>query len=261
MINEDFLNKVLSYLTTVYNKCYYFCMLFKRKDNFAKKITCPRCGLRTYEGIDECPDCGLVFSRLNVATNKEAKAKKLRGDRDFILKTNKLPNDVSFIKLLLLCIFLGPFGAHAFYVGRYLRGSILLGDFCCFILIAIFNQSLSKIDGGNFLTVITILCGAVMLTWFWDILMIITKRFKVPIAIDVEGEIEKQKSEYLESLKEIEKQDENNTENVDNKHDDNNKQDENKTQEENKENNEEVKKEKQEKLSNEKQTKTRRKKK
>ena len=48
--------------------------------------------------------------------------------------------------------------------------------------------------------------------WFWDIFAIATKRFKVPVAIDVEGEILKQKQEYMDSLKEIETT-ENNDEN------------------------------------------------
>ena len=85
-------------------------MSFSR--NKQKTRVCPRCGIKVPEGIDTCPDCGLVFARLDVATNKEAKAKKKRGDREFIINSPKLPSDVSFVKLLLLCIFLGPVGAH-----------------------------------------------------------------------------------------------------------------------------------------------------
>lgn len=178
-------------------------MKFRRDREYAKKVTCPRCGLKSYEGIDECPDCGLVFSRLELATNKEAKAKKLRGDRDFIVNTTKIPSDVSYIKLLLLCIFLGPFGAHNFYVGKYLRGSVLLTDFFVVLMLVIFNQSLMTIHDGKFIGALSIVCGFIMMIWFWDLLMIITKKFKVPVAIDIEGELLKQKNEYMDSLKEL----------------------------------------------------------
>ena len=178
--------------------------LFRRKGDFSDFIVCPRCGIKSYRGIDSCPECGLVFSRLEVATNKEAKAKKLRGDRDFIINTTKLPNDVSFLKLLLFSIFLGPFGVHCFYVGRYLRGSIILSDFVAIVLAVVFNSYLVDIDDGKFIAAISVIMGLIMFTWFYDIIMIVIKKFKVPVAIDIEGEIQKQKSEYMESLKELE---------------------------------------------------------
>lgn len=165
----------------------------KIKQEYAKSKVCPRCGLRVMGEIDTCPDCGLVFSRLALATNKDAKRKKLRHDRDFIIMTNKLPQDVSFIKLLLMCIFLGVFGGHNFYVGRYLKGSILLGDFLVLTMFVIFNNSLVAIDGGGLLGFFSTVCGIVMLMWFWDLLMIITKRYKVPVAIDLEG-----KEDYMQ---------------------------------------------------------------
>ena len=156
-----------------------------------------------YEGAQECSDCGLIFSRLEIATNKEAKAKKLRNDREFIINTKTLPSDVSFIKLLLLSIFLGPFGAHCFYVGRYLRGSILLTDMIAIIMFVVFNSQLVPIWDGNLINALATISGAIMLIWFLDIFLIMTKRFKVPVAIDIEGQLLKEKREYINSLEEI----------------------------------------------------------
>ena len=191
-------------MTILANKCYYHVMgIFRKKSDFSDLITCPRCGMKSYHGVESCPDCGLVFSRLEVATNKEAKAKKLRGDRDFIINTSKLPSDVSFLKLLLFAIFLGPFGAHCFYVGRYLRGSVLLTDFVGMILTVIFNDKIAAVNDGKLLAIISVIMGLVMMTWFYDIFMISIKKFKVPVAIDIEGEIAQKKSEYLESLEEL----------------------------------------------------------
>lgn len=164
--------------------------------------TCPRCGLKMLKEIEVCPDCGLVFSRLQIASNKDAKRKKLRGDRDFIINTPSLPNDVSFIKLLLLCIFLGPMGAHNFYVGRYLKGSILLVDFILLVLMVIFNNELLQWGGEELVGTVSTICGLVLLMWFWDLLQIITKKFKVPVAIDIDYDIENSKNNDLTINKE-----------------------------------------------------------
>lgn len=151
-------------------------------------IICPRCGMKTLNGVEACPDCGLVFSRLKIATNKDAKKKILRGDKEFIIRTSKLPSDVSFIKLLLLTIFIGLLGGHCFYVGRYWRGGILLLNTIALILYVIFNESLVAIDGGNLIAALSTIGGIIMMLWLYDIVMVAMKKFKVPIAIDLESE-------------------------------------------------------------------------
>lgn len=150
-----------------------------------KKITCPRCGLKIYEGAYKCPDCGLIFSRLELATNKDAKTLIRKKEKDFVLKSSQLPEDVSFIKLLMLAIFLGPFGAHCFYVGRYWRASFLLIDMIAIFFLVLFNSYLIQVDEGALIGSLSTICGFIMLMWPWDILMIIFKKFKVPIAIDI----------------------------------------------------------------------------
>ena len=159
----------------------------KISTNYAKKFTCPRCGLRCYEGIETCPDCGLVFSRLEIATNKDAKQKMRRHDHDFIIMTSKLPSDVSRTKLILYTIFFGVFGGHCFYVGRYWRGATFLTTFIAMFLLVVFNSSLAVIGNGALLGVLSTILGLIMLMWPWDIFMVVLKKFKVPIAIDLES--------------------------------------------------------------------------
>ena len=159
----------------------------KISTNYAKKFTCPRCGLRCYEGIETCPDCGLVFSRLEIATNKDAKQKMRRHDHDFIIMTSKLPSDVSRTKLILYTIFFGVFGGHCFYVGRYWRGATFLTTFIAMFLMVVFNSSLAAIGNGALLGVLSTILGFIMLMWPWDIFMVVLKKFKVPIAIDLES--------------------------------------------------------------------------
>ena len=168
-----------------------------RTRNFERKKTCPRCEIKLPESVEVCPDCGLVFSRLDIATNKDAKRKKKRGDRSFILKTTKIPSDVSYVKLLLLTIFTGLFGGHCFYVGRYLRGSVLLANFLVVLCVAIFNAQLIAYSEVLVSTVCTIF-GFVMILLVWDIFMVALKKFKIPVAIDLQND------DYLKDTKQEE---------------------------------------------------------
>lgn len=161
-------------------------MQWKREHGKIK--ICPRCGLQYMEGLESCPDCGLIFSRLDIATNADAKKKIKRHDFDFIIKTNKLPSDVSFLKLLLYSICLGYLGGHCFYVGRYIRGSIILIDFLCIMCLTMFNNDIASVGNGALLGTLSTVCGLILLMWLWDIIMIATKRFKVPVAIDLVSE-------------------------------------------------------------------------
>lgn len=157
----------------------------KRESNFT---VCPRCGLKSLSITESCPECGLVFSRLKIATNKDAKRKIWRRDTDFIIKTNKLPSDINKYKLYALVLLTGLFGGHCFYVGRYWRGGLLLLNGLMLIMCAVFNQQLVAVDGGGLVAVLGTIGGIIMLIWMADIVWIFTKRFKVPIAIDLQSE-------------------------------------------------------------------------
>lgn len=150
-----------------------------------KMVLCPRCGLKSAEGTEKCPDCGLLFQRLDIATNKDAKRKLLRWDREFIIRTKKLPSDVSYMKLLLFTIFLGIFGGHCYYVGRYLRGIMFTVNFLFAILCVVLNNYFLTVWNGNFLPIAGAIIGFVEIFWIWDIISVALKKFKVPVAIDL----------------------------------------------------------------------------
>ena len=156
-----------------------------QRKNKPKLSKCPRCGLLSPSQTPECPDCGLIFERLNMATNKDAKKKKLRGDREFIINTKKLPNDVSYIKLLLMAIFFGIFGGHCYYVGRYLRGIVFTLNIVFAIFLVIFNGYFLSLWYGLFMEFAAPIVGIITFMWLWDIMMIALKKFKVPVAIDL----------------------------------------------------------------------------
>lgn len=148
-----------------------------------KKI-CPRCQLKVDSSCEECPDCGLMFSRLAIATNKDAKELKKRGERQFIVNTSTLPSDVNFVKLFCLTIFMGFVGGHCFYVGRYARGLILLLNFIMIVCLTIFNAQLIAFSEA----LVGALCtfaGFILFIWFYDIFMVALKKFKVPVGINL----------------------------------------------------------------------------
>jgi hypothetical protein len=160
----------------------------RRKKNPTK--ICPRCKIRLPEEVDTCPDCSLSFDRLSLATNKDAKRKIKRGERDYIIKTNKLPSDVKFHKLLLMSIFLGAFGGHCYYVGRYLRGVILTLNMALMLVCVIFNSSIVGVWNGVLIEILGIIVGIFLLVWMYDVWMVMMKRFKVPVAIDLKEDEE-----------------------------------------------------------------------
>ncbi len=160
----------------------------RRKKNPTK--ICPRCKIRLPEEVDTCPDCSLSFDRLSLATNKDAKRKIKRGERDYIIKTNKLPSDVKFHKLLLMAIFLGALGGHCYYVGRYLRGVILTLNMALMLVCVIFNSSIVGVWNGVLIEILGIIVGVFLLVWMYDIWMVMMKRFKVPVAIDLKEDEE-----------------------------------------------------------------------
>ena len=139
------------------------------------------------ESAPSCDDCGLRFDRLAIATNADAKRKKLRGDRSFIVNVKTLPSDVSYIKLLLMAVLLGVVGGHCYYVGRYLKGSMYSINFLALTLFVIFNDFFRNIWQGVFFDIVMPVCGLILLIWIFDIIAIATKKFKVPVAIDLEG--------------------------------------------------------------------------
>ena len=139
------------------------------------------------ESTLECADCGLKFDRLALATNGDAKRKKLRGDRSFIVSVKALPTDVTYWKLLLMSIFLGAVGGHCYYVGRYLKGAMYTVNFLALLFFVIFNNFFLALWNGMFFDIVMPICGFISLFWILDIFAIAFKRFRIPVAIDLEG--------------------------------------------------------------------------
>lgn len=148
---------------------------------------CPRCERKMPIATAKCPRCGLIFARLSKATNAAGKNAIKNKERNKVIYDSVLPKDVNKWKLFFMSLFLGFFGGHCFYIGKYWRGGFSM---IAFLLIAIapafpmswwYNYYLAGI-----ITVCILPAGANVLLWAVDTIMVLCNKYKVPISIDEE---------------------------------------------------------------------------
>lgn len=144
---------------------------------------CPRCGEKNYVANKKCENCGLVFSRLEFTSSAKAQEAILKGEKEKILKTSDFPRDLSRLKAILLCVFGGLLGLHNIYVKRYIKGF-----FCMFftLLTAILILVLdSSVQTQLYEVYLWIPGSMVFIFWFYDLAMLLLKKYKVPVALDM----------------------------------------------------------------------------
>lgn len=159
-----------------------------------KTKKCPRCGNECLLSQVECDECGLLFARVEIATNKDGKKRLRRGQKEQVIYVKKYPSDVKKWKMILLTVFLGLFGAHYFYVGKWKKGlCMLLYFFAVLFMGVIFNAYFLTIWSGQFFSIFGPLTGIYTLIWLFDIYRVSFNRFKMPVSIISEQE----EKEYL----------------------------------------------------------------
>ena len=140
---------------------------------------CPRCDNKCLLNTTKCDECGLIFSRLEFATNTAAKNMIKKGDRSYILYTSDLPKDLSYTKLLIYTLILGLFGAHYYYTGKYIKGILMSAMMAYAIVCLIFNSYLVE-----YLSILYLPIGIGVLAWIISCVYVICKKFKVPVFIE-----------------------------------------------------------------------------
>ena len=140
---------------------------------------CPRCDNKCLLNATKCDECGLIFSRLEFATNTAAKNMIKKGDRSYILYTSDLPKDLSYTKLLIYTLILGVFGAHYYYTGKYIKGILMSAMMAYAIVCLIFNSYLVE-----YLSILYLPIGIGVLAWIISCVYVICKKFKVPVFIE-----------------------------------------------------------------------------
>lgn len=148
---------------------------------------CPKC----YGAIDKrtkrCKECGFNMNSIKGATHKEVKQARKDGFGEDVIYTSDLPSDIKKKKLLLLCIFLGLFGAHSYYAGKKFKAiystvitTLMLG----FAVITFLYNSVANALGivGNWIwSSCTLLMGFNLVMFVSDLIKIISNKYKVSV--------------------------------------------------------------------------------
>lgn len=145
---------------------------------------CPRCGTKALINQHKCPECGLVFARLEMATNKAAAERYKKGERDKVVFVKSTPIDLKRWKLIVYATALGLFGAHYFYTRRWWWGIYFLFMFTVAAVCVIFNgYFMSTQWGTSLVSALGIFVGIYGVIWIFDIVKVCIGKFKIPVSI------------------------------------------------------------------------------
>ena len=159
--------------------CYYFGM---RKISTKR---CPRCDTKNEITNYRCSNCGLIFSRVENGSNKLAKGLLLAGKKDEVVMAKMFPKDVSKKKFLILSFFLGMFGAHNFYVGRYKKAVYQLICGMVAVICVLLGSVIPYYD--KIMSFISVPIGIDGIMWLWDFVEGVISKYRIPVAVDFVG--------------------------------------------------------------------------
>ena len=101
---------------------------------YTSLVRCPYCKNRIRKLQTTCSRCGLNKIQIAHASNKRAKEMIKAGERGKIVMMRRRPSDVKLSSMTWRLAVGGLFGLHNFYVGRRIRGWIVLGCMIAFII-------------------------------------------------------------------------------------------------------------------------------
>lgn len=161
-------------------------------------MRCPKCGARIPHESPICFKCGTKLKQIREASFLAVREAKRTYQPEKIVYSTVFPKDLSYKKTLLMGLFLGLFGGHYFYTQRYPMGffylicslffcicSIIPGAVCGFDVD--FTVAIPQVYNTPTLDAVFItscICGILIVSlWIRDIIMLIFKRFKVPVVL------------------------------------------------------------------------------
>lgn len=156
-------------------------------------MRCPICGAKLY-AKQICPYCKITDEQILNASNKKVKEYRKTGNTDMIHYTTVIPKDLSRLKIILYTIFLGLVGVNHYYVKRPIRGlfsSITAGG----VLLVSILPFMIDIASGTMMIVYGLMYEIFFagftfsfLMWFFDVLAVFFKTFKVPVVLGEKGQ-------------------------------------------------------------------------
>ena len=168
---------------------------------------CPRCNRKMNALSAKCDTCGLIFDRLNNATNRAGKKALSKGETNKVVYVKTPPRDVNKWILMVLDIFFGLIGVHYFKVGRIKMGILMAVSLFLFLLyniVTYFGLLPASILNNQFLGVILYFLqipeAFCAIIWFSSIFFIAFNNFKYPVSIDEEYVIETTNPEVAKEI-------------------------------------------------------------
>lgn len=163
----------------------------------AKKIKefkrCPRCDTKALIYQDKCNACGLIYSRLANASNKEAKKAIKAGQKNRVICDKTLPKDVNKWKLFFMSLFLGFFGGHFYYVGKYKTGIVFSVSVVLLMISSAIDVKLWY-QYAFWIWFLILPASGCFVYWAVTVVQILTNSFRVPIALKEDVVLDKNNS-------------------------------------------------------------------
>lgn len=158
-------------------------------------MRCPNCGARMNKNASVCFKCGTKMSQIQHASHQAVKKARAEFEPEKVVYTKYFPSDLNYVKTLLMCIFLGLWGGHYFYVKRPIPGIIFAVCWTTFLLFYLicglnfgFVNGYPDFEGHKnieLFSVFVAMMGALVVAyWVMDIIRIAMKRFKVPVVLE-----------------------------------------------------------------------------
>lgn len=158
-------------------------------------MRCPKCGHKIKRYEFGCSKCGLKMSDIEKASFNKVDIVKAEYQPERVVYSSFFPADLSYKKVLLLCIFLGWAGAQYYSTKRPIKGALLTIGSVLFLITSI-AMSLTVYGIGGFLMplggwllstgiyIFPCIFGALcVIVWIFDIIKLSTKQFKVPVVL------------------------------------------------------------------------------
>ena len=158
-------------------------------------MRCPKCGHKIKRYEMGCSKCGLKMSDIQKASFEKVDVVKAEYQPEKVVYSSFFPADLSYKKVLLLCIFLGWAGAQYYSTKRPIKGALMTVASVLFILTTTSMSLTLKGMGGileplgvwllnSGIYIFPCIFGALcVIVWIFDIIKISTKQFKVPVVL------------------------------------------------------------------------------
>ena len=158
-------------------------------------MRCPNCGAKFPKNANICIHCGTEMSQLETASNQAVIKARKEYQPELVVYSSIFPSDLSYKKTLLLCIFLGFFGAHRYYTKQKLSAILMT---IASIALCIVSAILGMQWGGylditslgitiavfnNIINIVALIGAISIVVWAFDLLFLILKKYKVPVVL------------------------------------------------------------------------------